>query len=215
MKVYDAAAIRNVALVGHGGSGKDAARLRNALRGRCGQPARQRSTKARPSPTSTKKRSPASTRSPPASRLPSGRRPRSTSSMRPASPTSSATRRSALRVVEGALAVRRRALPASKSRPRSCGPKPPSLNLPRIVAVNRLERERASLERTLESLHRDCAREIIPIQLPIGEERGFTGVVDLVTHEGADVCRRRQRQDDRGRRARGAGRARARAPAKS
>jgi len=55
-----------------------------------------------------------------------------------------------------------------------------SLDLPRIVVVNRLERERASLERTLESLHRDCAREIIPIQLPMGEEHGFTGVVDLV-----------------------------------
>ena len=55
-----------------------------------------------------------------------------------------------------------------------------ALNLPRIVAVNRLDRERASLERTLESLHRDCAREIVPIQLPLGEEKAFTGVVDLV-----------------------------------
>jgi elongation factor G len=55
-----------------------------------------------------------------------------------------------------------------------------SLNLPRLVVVNRLERERASLERTLESLHRDCSRMIVPIQMPIGEERSFTGVVDLV-----------------------------------
>ena len=46
--------------------------------------------------------------------------------------------------------------------------------------MNRLERDRASLDRTLESLRRDCAREIAPIQLPLGEERGFTGVVDLV-----------------------------------
>jgi elongation factor G len=53
-------------------------------------------------------------------------------------------------------------------------------NLPRLVVVNRLERERASLERTLESLHRDCSRTIIPIQIPIGEERAFKGVVDLV-----------------------------------
>ena len=55
-----------------------------------------------------------------------------------------------------------------------------ALNLPRIVALNRLDRERASLERSLESLHRDCAREIVPIQLPLGEEKAFTGVVDLV-----------------------------------
>src|ERR671914_637491 len=55
-----------------------------------------------------------------------------------------------------------------------------ALNLPRVVVVNRLERERASLERTLESLHRDCSRTIVPIQMPIGDEREFRGVVDLV-----------------------------------
>ena len=55
-----------------------------------------------------------------------------------------------------------------------------ALNLPRLVVVNRLERERASLDRTLESLHRDCSRTIVPIQMPIGEERSFRGVVDLV-----------------------------------
>ncbi|HEY6509533.1 MAG TPA: GTP-binding protein, partial [Vicinamibacterales bacterium] len=53
-------------------------------------------------------------------------------------------------------------------------------SLPRIVVLARLDRERASLERSLDTLQRDCAREIIPIQLPIGEERGFRGVVDLV-----------------------------------
>ena len=55
-----------------------------------------------------------------------------------------------------------------------------ALGLPRIVVVNRLDRDRSSLERALESLHRDCAREIVPIQLPLGEEKAFTGVVDLV-----------------------------------
>jgi elongation factor G len=52
--------------------------------------------------------------------------------------------------------------------------------LPRIVAVNRLDRDRASLERTLDSLRQTLGRTVIPIQLPIGEERNFTGVVDLV-----------------------------------
>ena len=54
------------------------------------------------------------------------------------------------------------------------------LNLPRLVILNRLDRERASFDRSLESLHRRCARDIVPIQLPIGEERAFRGVVDLV-----------------------------------
>ena len=56
-----------------------------------------------------------------------------------------------------------------------------ALGLPRLVVVNRIDRERASLERTLQSLRESCSRTVIPIQLPIGEERRFTGVVDLVT----------------------------------
>src|SRR5215475_1930534 len=55
------------------------------------------------------------------------------------------------------------------------------LGLPRLVILNRMDRERASLERSLQSLHEACNRTVIPIQLPIGEEKNFTGVVDLVT----------------------------------
>jgi elongation factor G len=54
------------------------------------------------------------------------------------------------------------------------------LEVPRIVVLNRLDRERASLQRSLESLRGVFGRTIIPIQLPIGEERAFRGVVDLV-----------------------------------
>jgi elongation factor G len=53
--------------------------------------------------------------------------------------------------------------------------------LPRIVVVNRIDRERASLDRSLASLREACNRTVIPIQLPIGEEKSFKGVVDLVT----------------------------------
>src|SRR5436190_8648854 len=57
------------------------------------------------------------------------------------------------------------------------------LGLPRLVVLNRLDRERASLERTLQSLHDACNRTVIPIQLPIGQEKKFRGVVDLVTRK--------------------------------
>jgi elongation factor G len=57
------------------------------------------------------------------------------------------------------------------------------LQLPRIVVVNRIDRERASLERTLQSLRDACSRTVIPIQLPIGEEKSFRGVVDLVARK--------------------------------
>src|SRR6266853_2740057 len=48
--------------------------------------------------------------------------------------------------------------------------------VPRLVVVNRLDRERASLERSLASLQQSCNRAVIPIQLPIGEEKHFRGV---------------------------------------
>jgi len=54
------------------------------------------------------------------------------------------------------------------------------LSLPRLVVLNRLDRERASLERSLASLHETLDRAVVPIQLPIGEEKNFRGVVDLV-----------------------------------
>src|SRR5437763_3789821 len=55
------------------------------------------------------------------------------------------------------------------------------LGLPRLVVLNRIDRERASLERSLQSLHDACNRTVVPIQLPIGQERSFKGVVDLVS----------------------------------
>jgi len=56
-----------------------------------------------------------------------------------------------------------------------------SLGLPRLVVLNRLDRERASFERALASIRDGLSRTVIPIQLPIGEERGFSGVIDLIT----------------------------------
>jgi elongation factor G len=53
-------------------------------------------------------------------------------------------------------------------------------NLPRAILINKLDRERASFDRTLESVQSNFGRTAIPIQLPIGAERDFKGVVDLV-----------------------------------
>src|SRR5688572_17456341 len=54
------------------------------------------------------------------------------------------------------------------------------LEMPRIVVLNRVDRERASLDRALESLRGVFGRTVVPIQIPIGEEKSFRGVVDLV-----------------------------------
>jgi elongation factor G len=55
------------------------------------------------------------------------------------------------------------------------------LSLPRLVVLNRIDRERASLDRSLTSLRETCSRAVVPIQLPIGEEKNLKGVVDLVS----------------------------------
>jgi elongation factor G len=52
--------------------------------------------------------------------------------------------------------------------------------LPRIVVVNKLDRERASFSRTLEALQKKFGKNVVPLQLPIGEEHAFKGVIDLV-----------------------------------
>lgn len=56
-----------------------------------------------------------------------------------------------------------------------------ALNLPRLIVVNRLDRERASLSRALESLQQTLSRSAVAVQWPIGEEDAFSGVVDLVS----------------------------------
>jgi elongation factor G len=51
---------------------------------------------------------------------------------------------------------------------------------PRLIVVNRMDRDRANAERVLESLIGAFGRNVIPIELPIGSEKNLTGVVDLV-----------------------------------
>jgi elongation factor G len=52
---------------------------------------------------------------------------------------------------------------------------------PRLIVASRMDRERADAERVLESLTKAFGRSVIPLELPIGKEKNFRGVVDLVT----------------------------------
>ena len=56
-------------------------------------------------------------------------------------------------------------------------------NLPRAVFVTKLDRERASFERTLDELKAKFGAGIAPLELPIGAEQDFRGVVDLLSDE--------------------------------
>jgi elongation factor G len=52
--------------------------------------------------------------------------------------------------------------------------------LPRVIVCTRTDRERADFNRVMESLTAAFGRTVVPVQLPIGSEKSFTGVVDLV-----------------------------------
>ena len=56
-----------------------------------------------------------------------------------------------------------------------------ALGIPRLVFVNKLDRERADFQRTLEQLRSTFGAGIAPLELPIGAESGFRGVADLLT----------------------------------
>jgi elongation factor G len=53
--------------------------------------------------------------------------------------------------------------------------------VPRMVFINKLDKEQASFDRTLDQLRDRFGAGIAPIELPIGEEASFHGVADLFT----------------------------------
>jgi elongation factor G len=56
-----------------------------------------------------------------------------------------------------------------------------ALELPRMVFINKLDRERASFDATLAQLRDRLGAGIAPLELPIGEEASFRGIADLLT----------------------------------
>ncbi len=52
--------------------------------------------------------------------------------------------------------------------------------LPRLVFVNKLERENADFFKVLGQLQEMYGSQVIPIQLPIGQSENFKGIIDLV-----------------------------------
>jgi elongation factor G len=54
---------------------------------------------------------------------------------------------------------------------------------PVMFVVNRMDRERASFDRVVEGLQKKFGRGVLPLQIPVGEEKAFRGTVDLVRME--------------------------------
>jgi elongation factor G len=55
--------------------------------------------------------------------------------------------------------------------------------LPRAFFINKMDRERASFQRTLEQLVQSFGTQVAPLQYPIGEEHEFEGVADLLSRK--------------------------------
>ena len=53
--------------------------------------------------------------------------------------------------------------------------------LARMIVVNRMDRENASFERALEKIQAAFGRAALPVAVPVGEEKAFKGIVDLVS----------------------------------
>jgi len=56
--------------------------------------------------------------------------------------------------------------------------------LPCLIFVNKMDRENANFFDTLEDIRNKLGAKCLPIQLPIGSQKDFQGLVDLVTRKG-------------------------------
>lgn len=54
-------------------------------------------------------------------------------------------------------------------------------NLPRILVINKMERDNANFEKALQSVQEHVETRLLPLQLPWGEKADFKGVIDLLT----------------------------------
>src|SRR5690242_3670748 len=172
MKVYDAASIRNVALVGHSGSGKT--QLASAVLADSGMINRFGKVDEGTTVTDFDEEEIARKHTLSASLAYAEWNKQKINLIdTPGIGNFLSDARAALHVVDavsGVMVQTEKAWEAAEE-----------LDLARLVVVNRLDRERASLDRTLQSLRETLNRTVVPIQLPIGEEKSFRGVVDLVT----------------------------------
>jgi elongation factor G len=178
MKVYDAQTLRNVALVGHSGAGKTqlvSAMLYDAgAVNRFGRVDEGTTVTDYDEEEIARKHTLASSLA-----YVEWNKTKITFIDTPGMANFLSDARAALRVVDAALVVVD-AVAGVEVSTEKIWAATEELELPRLIVLNRFDRERASLDRSLESLRGVFGRSVVPIQLPIGEEKSFRGVVDLV-----------------------------------
>ncbi|MGE0814375.1 MAG: elongation factor G [Vicinamibacterales bacterium] len=178
MKVYDAASIRNVAVVGHGGCGKT--QLVSAMLYSAGMVNRlgtvdDGTTVTDYDPEEIARKHTLSTSLAHAE----WKKTKLNLLDTPGVANFFADSRAAMCVADAALVVVD-AVSGSAVQTEKAWAAADDLKLPRLVVLSRFDRDRASLERSLESIRRSCHRGVVPIHLPLGEGEACTGIVDLV-----------------------------------
>jgi len=179
MKVFDAAGIRNVALVGHGGSGKT--QLASALL--FDAKAVNRLGTVDDGTTVTDYDEEAIARKHTLSATPAHfewNKLKINLIDSPGMGNFLSEARAAIRVADAAVVVVDAVAGVQVATEKVWG-YAKEFDRPRVIVLNRLDRERASLDRALASMHESLGRNCVPIQLPIGEEKVFSGIVDLVS----------------------------------
>lgn len=178
MKVYDAVSLRNVAVAGHGGSGKT--QLISALLFAAGMVNRLGTVDDGTTTTDYDEEEIARKHTLSASlAYAEWNKTKINLIDTPGFGNFFSEARAALRVADTALIVVD-AVSGVEVQTEKSWDEAQELELPRIVVLNRMDRDRASLDRALVSLREVLGRAIVPIQLPIGEEQAFAGVIDLV-----------------------------------
>ena len=59
--------------------------------------------------------------------------------------------------------------------------------LPRLIFVNKMDRENADFSRTLSEIQAKLGAKCLPVQLPLGSQEDFQGVMDLVPLQDNDL----------------------------
>ena len=85
-----------------------------------------------------------------------------------------------LRVLDGGIVVLD-AVAGVQSQSETVWRQADTYEVPRICFVNKMDRTGASYERTIESIRRRLNGNPVPVQLPIGAEEQFAGMIDLIS----------------------------------
>jgi len=181
MKVYDAPSIRNVALVGHGGCGKTS--LASALLFDAGAVNRlgrveDGTTVTDFDPDEIERKITLQT----AVAFAEWNKVKVNLLDAPGYANFIAEAQTALRVADSAIVVVDAVAGVEVQTEKVWGYAAESA-LARLIVVNRMDRENASFARALESIQGALGRSAVPLAIPLGEEKGFRGVVDLVAEK--------------------------------